>query len=135
MFEKLRERLSGIAKQDNEEIKFRDFDEAEDVTLADEVKKKAEEPAPVEKSSIEGNNLELKVVRPESISEVGTIADHLIDGCTVVLNVELLDKPQITRMLDFLRGVTYTIDGEIKSVAKATYIITSKGINIKDNRQ
>ena len=134
MFEKLRERLSGIAKQDNEEIKFRDFDEAEDVTLAEEVRKK-EEPAPVERASIEGNNLELKVVRPESISEVGTIADHLIDGCTVVLNVELLDKPQITRMLDFLRGVTYTIDGEIKSVAKATYIITSKGINIKDNRQ
>ena len=134
MFEKLREKLSGMAKQEDE-IKFRDFDEAEDVTLADEVKKTSAEPDLREKSSIEGNNIELKVVRPESISEVGVIADYLIDGCTVVLNVELLEKSQITRMLDFLRGVTYTIDGEIKSVAKSTYIITSKGIDIKEGRQ
>ena len=35
-------------------------------------------------------------------------------------------------MLDFLRGVSYTIDGEIKHVSKSTYIITAKGIDITD---
>ena len=69
-------------------------------------------------------SLELKVVRPAAFDEVGEIADHLLDGRTVVLNLELLDNVQIVRMLDFLNGVTYSTDGEIKNVAKNTFIIT-----------
>ncbi len=90
------------------------------------------EPEKVEQSSssIEGNNIELKVVRPEGMDEIFTIADYLLEGCTVVLNLELLDKPAITRMLDFLNGVTYTTGGEVKNVSQGTYIITPSGINL-----
>jgi len=130
MFEKIREKLTGIAKENEEEIVFNKLDEG-NIELRDEVEKK-EEPIEIPKSSIEGNNIELKVIKPESINEVSTIADYLLDGCTVVLNLELLDIKQITRMLDFLRGVSYTIDGEIKHVSKSTYIITAKGIDITD---
>ncbi len=131
MFEKLREKLSGIAKEEEEEIVFKNFEEESEVPLSSEVAKK-EYPEENQKSFIEGNNIELKVVRPENVSEVSTVADYLLNGCTVVLNLEMLDNKSITRMLDFLRGVTYTIDGEIKHVSKATYIITAKGIDISD---
>ena len=77
-------------------------------------------------------NIELKVVRPTSFEEVGTIADYLIEGCTVVLNLELLERPLVIRMLDFLNGVTYTKDGEIKNVAPNTYIVTPSGIDVND---
>ena len=78
-------------------------------------------------------NIELKVVRPSSFDEVSDIADHLIDGCTVVLNLELLDNVQTVRMLDFLNGVTYSTDGEIKNVAKSTYIITPKNVDVSED--
>ena len=78
-------------------------------------------------------NIELKVVRPASFDEVGEIADYLIDGCTVVLNLELLDNVQTVRMLDFLNGVTYSTDGEIKNVAKSTYIITPHNVDVSDD--
>ena len=130
MFEKIREKLSGIAKENKDEIVFTNLTD-DSLELRDEVVKN-DEPIEAPKSSIEGNNIELKVIKPESINEVSTIADHLLDGCTVVLNLELLDIKQITRMLDFLRGVSYTIDGEIKHVSKSTYIITAKGIDITD---
>ena len=71
-------------------------------------------------------------MRPASFADVSTIADHLIDGCTVVLNLELLDRPTTVRMLDFLNGVTYTKDGEIKNVAQNTYIITPSGIDVHE---
>ena len=87
-------------------------------------------PEPETKSSIEGSNIELKVVRPESVDEIFTIADYLIEGCTVVLNLELLESVEITRMLDFLNGVTYTKGGDIKNVSPGTFIITPTGINI-----
>ena len=75
-------------------------------------------------------NIELKVVRPVSFEEVSEIADHLLDGCTVVLNLELLDSIQTVRMLDFLNGVSYVIGGDIKNVSPGTFIITPSGITI-----
>ena len=100
-----------------------------------------EEPAPVAApapaataapASIEGSNIELKVMRPATFADVSAIADNLIEGCTVVLNLELLDRPPTIRMLDFLNGVTYTKDGEIKNVAPNTYIITPNGIDVHE---
>ena len=140
MFEKIREKLSKVAKNEEEEIVFKKLEEDE-LDLKSGVEHPVYEdeederiiPEPPKKSCIEGGNIELKVLRPESIGEVSTIADHLLRGCTVVLNLELLDMETITRMLDFLRGVAYTIDGEISHVSKATYIITANGIDISDS--
>ena len=79
------------------------------------------------------SNIELKVVHPSSFDEVGEIADYLIEGCTVVLNLEMLDQIQTVRMLDFLNGVTYSTDGEIKNIAKNTYIITPHNVDISED--
>ena len=50
-----------------------------------------------------------------------------------MLNVEALEKPVIFKMLDFLNGVTYCKDGEIKRVAPSTFIITPHSdIDISD---
>ena len=125
MFEALRKKLALAARED-EEITFKSFDEKK---VEPEVSEEEKAPAS-QGSSIEGNNIELKVVRPESMNEIFTIADYLLDGCTVVLNLEILDRESITRMLDFLNGVTYTTGGEVKNVSPGTYIITPSGINI-----
>ena len=128
MFEGLRKRLAQAANEE-EEITFKNFEEEK---AAPAIPEEKEEPAAAQGSSIEGNNIELKVVRPTSFEEVGTIADYLIAGCTVVLNLELLDKAATVRMLDFINGVTYTKDGEIKNVALNTYIITPNGIDVHE---
>lgn len=126
MFEGLRKRLAQ-ATNEEEEITFKPYEEEKFSAAIPEAK---EEPAPQRNATLEGKNMELKVVRPESMEEIFTIADYLIDGCTVVLNLEMLDGTCITRMLDFLNGVTYTTGGEIKCVSQGTYIITPSGINV-----
>ena len=126
MFEGLKKRLAQAAG-DEEEITFKNFD---DEKAAPAIPEEDEATAPQQSSSIEGNNIELKVVRPESMSEIFTIADYLLAGCTVVLNLEVLDRDTIMRMLDFLNGVTYTTGGDVKNVSPGTYIITPSGINI-----
>ena len=121
MFEKFRK------SREEEEIRFGRAPVIEETPSEPEA---APMPEPETKSSIEGSNIELKVVRPESVDEIFTIADYLIEGCTVVLNLELLESVEITRMLDFLNGVTYTKGGDIKNVSPGTFIITPTGINI-----
>ena len=132
MFEKWAEALKKKSGE-VEEIEFADFDkvntEAEPIPLEEAPAETAN--ASIKASQPDGaNNIELKVVHPKEFSEVSTIADYLIDGCTVVLNVELLDPKSTLRMLDFLNGVTYTTDGEIKKVAQTTYIITPHYIDV-----
>lgn len=140
-FEKWAEKLKEKNGSD-EEIVFKNFEEEKEEPVAkpreEEPKAPAQAPAqapvqsPATAASIEGSNIELKIVRPASFDEIGSIADHLIAGCTVVLNLELLDRATIVRMLDFLNGVTYTMDGEIKNVAQSTFIITPGGVDVND---
>ena len=120
-FEKWAERLRDKTEPE-EDIVFKNFEEEKEAAAP--VAPVAEEKTEKLGASIEGSNIELKIVRPASFDEVSDIADFLIEGCTVVLNVEALDKHVIYRMLDFLNGVTYCQDGEIKRVAPSTFIIT-----------
>ena len=130
MFEVIRKKLAKVANGEEEEIVFKPYEEEK----AEPVAEKPKEEAPAaQNSSIEGNNIELKVVRPESIDEIFSIADYLINGCTVVLNLEMLDSGVITRMLDFLNGVTYTTEGYIKQVGKNNYAITPSDVDISED--
>ena len=79
-----------------------------------------------------GGGIELKVVRPEHFEDVSTIADHLLNGRTVVLNLEATNKEVARRFIDFLSGVAYSIDGQMKRVANNTYIITPNNVDVTD---
>lgn len=117
-------------EEEEEEIVFKDINQRTSPEVAPVASDASEREDAASNSSIEGNNIELKVVRPESINEAIAVADYLISGCTVVLNLEAIEEDVIERMLDFLNGVSYVIGGEIKNVSPGTFIITPSGINI-----
>ena len=65
-------------------------------------------------------------------SAAESIADYLLDGCTVLLNLEAVEKSEVLRMLDFLNGVTYTTGGEINLVSQNTYVITPNDVDVSE---
>ena len=79
-----------------------------------------------------GGSIELKVVRPEKYEDVVGIAEHLLNHCTVVLNLELANKDVCRRMLDFLSGVAFSIGGQVCRIANNTYIITPSNVDVSD---
>ena len=62
--------------------------------------------------------------------EAKEIADNLNEKRTVVLNLESAPKEDAIRILDFLTGVAYANDGEIKKIAKSTFIITPYNVDV-----
>lgn len=74
--------------------------------------------------------LAVVLVKADQFNNVADIADHLKNKMTVVLNLESTDKEVSKRMLDFLSGVTYAIEGKIKRVASNTYLITPLDVEI-----
>ena len=128
MFEKFMERFSKREEPDAMEFKsFEELDMKDDPVIDEYEEVSAQETARMTE------NVELKVIRPETYEEVSNVADSLLAGSTVVLNLEALNRPTMMRMLDFINGVTYCTDGEIKKVAPSTFIITPhSNVDISD---
>lgn len=74
--------------------------------------------------------LQVVLVKPERFEEARPIADHLNSKHTVVINLESTNKELSRRLVDFLSGVAYANNGQIKKVANNTYIITPYNVNI-----
>ena len=74
--------------------------------------------------------LKVVLVKPERFEDASTIADHLNNKRTVVLNLESTNKEVSRRLVDFLSGVAYANEGKIKKVAISTYIITPYNVDI-----
>ena len=74
--------------------------------------------------------LQVVLVKPEKFEDASSIADHLREKRTVVLNLESTNKDIARRLLDFLSGVAYANEGKIKKVAISTYIITPYNVDI-----
>ena len=74
--------------------------------------------------------IELKVVKPERFESVSQIADHLLSRRTVVLNLENTNKETARRLIDFLSGVAYSINGQLKKIASNAYVITPDNVDV-----
>ena len=100
----------------------------------------APEPAPANNNRRSGparvvnlnNNSAMQVilVKPDRFDTVSEIADHLRDKKAIVLNLESTNKDVARRLVDFLSGVAYALDGKIKKVAISTYILTPYNVEI-----
>jgi cell division inhibitor SepF len=70
------------------------------------------------------------VVKPTQFNQILTAGDHLIDGKTVLLNLEGLDKALSRRMIDFIAGVAYALNATIKSATNNSYFIAPRDVDV-----
>lgn len=74
--------------------------------------------------------LQVVLVKPERFEDASSIADHLNEKRTVVLNLESANRDVARRLVDFLSGVAYANSGQIKRVANSTFIITPYNVDV-----
>lgn len=70
------------------------------------------------------------LTKPERFETAAEIADHLREGRAVLVNLEKSPKETTRRLVDFLSGVAYAIDGKVRKVAANTYIITPVNVDL-----
>ena len=74
--------------------------------------------------------MQVVLVKPDRFYNVSDIAEHLRSKHAVVLNLEATNKDVARRLVDFLSGCAYALDGKIKKIAISTYIITPYNVDI-----
>ncbi len=99
----------------------------------------ASEPAPEPRgnsgvSVSSGAAIEMIVVKPEKLETVTQIADYLVDRKTILLNLEETNKETARRLIDFLNGVAYAINGDLRKVATNTYVVTPNNVELSGEK-
>lgn len=108
------------------------YDETEFISKSDEQSEKRAKDNKDNKIVNINATAQLKVilVKPEHFEDASSIADHLNEKRTVVLNLESTNKEISRRLVDFLSGVAYANNGQIKRVANSTFIITPYNVDV-----
>jgi cell division inhibitor SepF len=77
-----------------------------------------------------GRQMRVVVCEPVSFDEVQWIADQLKARRPVVLNLEGMDKDLAQRILNFLSGCTYTLDGSMQRVGTGIFLLTPPNVEV-----
>lgn len=67
---------------------------------------------------------EVTVIEPRSFSESAQIVKKLIDKKTVILHLDLLDKEQSQRTIDFVCGASHALEGSVQKISESVVIFT-----------
>lgn len=101
-----------------------------------------EQMKPVNKNKERGGNIvainqkqamkkpRITIIEPRLYSEVHKLSDSLLKNRSVIINFRRMDKEQAKKMLDFLMGVTYAINGDIQRLGEEIFICTPQSVEV-----
>ena len=67
---------------------------------------------------------------PRSYSEAQDIADNIVNRRAVVINLQRVDHQQAKRIVDFLSGTVYAVDGNIQKLGTETFLCTPDNVDV-----
>ncbi len=77
-------------------------------------------------------SVSLRVMRPSSYDDGPEIADYVSSGCTVVMNIEDLNRENARRLLDFLLGAVHVIGGDLQMASQTTFVVAPCSVDVAD---
>ncbi len=80
--------------------------------------------------NMNGNRPAVVLFRPVSFNDATKAADDLRDKKAVIVNLENVDKAISRRVIDFLSGCAYALDGTVNKIALATYLFCPHNMEV-----
>lgn len=79
--------------------------------------------------------IRVAVIEPQTFDDVQSIADHLKAQEPVVLSLDHLDKETARRIMDFLSGTMYALDGHIQRLNDQILLLAPGNVEIDGRMQ
>jgi len=67
---------------------------------------------------------------PRNYNEAQEIADNIVNRRSVVINLERVDHHQAKRIVDFLSGTVYAVNGDIQKLGSQTFLCTPDNVEV-----
>lgn len=85
-------------------------------------------------NQVEQNSfVRMVVFQPQTYDDTQTIIDNLKSGKPVIINLETLNPDIAQRVLDFVGGAIYALDGNVRKVSKGIFLLAPTGVDIAGN--
>ena len=76
--------------------------------------------------------LNIRIFVPINFDNVSKIADNLKEKRAAVVNYESVEKAEQRRICDFLNGVSYALEGEVKRISDTMVLYVPHGVNVSE---
>ena len=73
---------------------------------------------------------EVVLFHAKAFDDAAKAANELRNKRAVILNMENVDKALTRRVVDFLSGCVYALDGQVKKIAQSTYLFCPHSMDI-----
>jgi len=107
------DKITGVSEEDNS---YSDNEANNGVSYASE--------------EISSNN-KMILLEPRAYSESQQIADYLKSNSSVVVNLKRVTPEQAKRIVDFLSGTLYAIEGDLQKLGGGIFLCTPKSIDVE----
>ena len=80
--------------------------------------------------SMSSGKQEVVLFHAKTFDDAAKAADELRRRKAVILNMENVDKALTRRVVDFLSGSVYALDGSVKKIAQSTYLFCPHNMDV-----
>ena len=77
-----------------------------------------------------GSEQQVILFNPKTFDEAGELVSHLGQGRSVVMTLEGIPTDNARRLLDFLSGITFALNGRITPISAKTYFVTPQNVDV-----
>lgn len=77
-----------------------------------------------------GSSARVRILKPRSYEDSAKLADELKSNRLVIINVKGLDAVEARRIVDFISGTTYGVDGHMRRITEGIFVAAPHNIDI-----
>ena len=94
--------------------------------------RRAETRAPLRERTVNfgGSDTQVILFNPKTFDEAGELVGHMLRSRSVVMTLEGLPTENARRLLDFMSGIAFALEGKITPISAKTYFVTPQNVNV-----
>lgn len=75
--------------------------------------------------------MRVMVFRPRDFEEARDITNHLKERRSSIINLESVEKEVARRIVDFLSGAVYALDGDMQKISNGIFFVAPQNVEIQ----
>lgn len=76
------------------------------------------------------NKQEVVLFRPSTFNDTSKAAQDLRENKAVIVNMENVDKAMARRVVDFLSGCVFALEGTVRKIAQSAYLFCPRNMDV-----
>jgi cell division inhibitor SepF len=114
----------GLMEEVEEEDTYEELDDVRQVTP------RTRKGTVVNLHTASSKNMRLVITKPYEFAEAQTIVEHIKNRRPVLVNLEDTEKDEAKRIIDFISGATYALDGNMQKVSQQIFIFAPAHVEV-----